>query len=56
MRLKLLLRNLIDNALRHSAGAAQPPPGAHCGARPTAASHWRCATSAPVSPRNSCRA
>jgi signal transduction histidine kinase len=25
MRLKLLLRNLIDNALRHSAGAAQPP-------------------------------
>jgi len=25
MRLKLLLRNLVDNALRHSAGAAQPP-------------------------------
>jgi len=25
MRLKLLLRNLIDNALRHSAGAAQAP-------------------------------
>ena len=25
MRLKLLLRNLIDNAMRHSAGAAQPP-------------------------------
>ncbi|HSB21931.1 MAG TPA: ATP-binding protein [Burkholderiaceae bacterium] len=25
MRLKLLLRNLIDNALRHSADAAQPP-------------------------------
>jgi signal transduction histidine kinase len=25
MRLKLLLRNLIDNALRHSAGAARPP-------------------------------
>jgi signal transduction histidine kinase len=25
MRLKLLLRNLIDNALRHSAGAALPP-------------------------------
>ncbi len=25
MRLRLLLRNLIDNALRHSAGAAQPP-------------------------------
>ncbi len=25
MRIKLLLRNLIDNALRHSAGAAQPP-------------------------------
>ncbi|HET7525806.1 MAG TPA: HAMP domain-containing sensor histidine kinase [Burkholderiaceae bacterium] len=25
MRLKLLLRNLIDNAVRHSAGAAQPP-------------------------------
>ena len=25
MRLKLLLRNLVDNALRHSANAAQPP-------------------------------
>jgi signal transduction histidine kinase len=25
MRVKLLLRNLIDNALRHSAGAARPP-------------------------------
>ncbi|HEX6721691.1 MAG TPA: HAMP domain-containing sensor histidine kinase [Burkholderiaceae bacterium] len=25
MRLKLLLRNLIDNALKHSAGAARPP-------------------------------
>ncbi len=25
MRLKLLLRNLVDNAQRHSAGAAQPP-------------------------------
>ena len=25
MRLKLLLRNLIDNALRHSAGAARAP-------------------------------
>ena len=25
MRLRLLLRNLIDNALRHGAGAAQPP-------------------------------
>jgi signal transduction histidine kinase len=25
MRLRLLLRNLIDNALRHSLGAAQPP-------------------------------
>jgi signal transduction histidine kinase len=25
MRVKLLLRNLIDNALRHSAGAAQAP-------------------------------
>lgn len=25
MRLKLLLRNLVDNALRHSAGAARPP-------------------------------
>jgi signal transduction histidine kinase len=25
MRLRLLLRNLIDNALRHSAGAAQVP-------------------------------
>jgi signal transduction histidine kinase len=25
MRLRLLLRNLIDNALRHSAGAATPP-------------------------------
>ena len=25
MRLKLLLRNLIDNALRHSAGASRPP-------------------------------
>ena len=25
MRMRLLLRNLIDNALRHSAGAAQPP-------------------------------
>lgn len=25
MRLKLLLRNLLDNALRHSAGAARPP-------------------------------
>jgi signal transduction histidine kinase len=25
MRLKLLLRNLVDNALRHSAHAAQPP-------------------------------
>ncbi|HEU5293175.1 MAG TPA: HAMP domain-containing sensor histidine kinase [Burkholderiaceae bacterium] len=25
MRLKLLLRNLIDNAVRHSAGATQPP-------------------------------
>jgi signal transduction histidine kinase len=24
-RVRLLLRNLIDNALRHSAGAAQPP-------------------------------
>jgi signal transduction histidine kinase len=25
MRVRLLLRNLIDNALRHSAGASQPP-------------------------------
>jgi signal transduction histidine kinase len=25
MRVRLLLRNLIDNALRHSAGAATPP-------------------------------
>jgi signal transduction histidine kinase len=25
MRLRLLLRNLIDNALRHGVGAAQPP-------------------------------
>jgi signal transduction histidine kinase len=25
VRVRLLLRNLIDNALRHSAGAAQPP-------------------------------
>jgi signal transduction histidine kinase len=25
MRVRLLLRNLIDNALRHSAGAPQPP-------------------------------
>jgi signal transduction histidine kinase len=25
MRIKLLLRNLLDNALRHSAGAPQPP-------------------------------
>jgi len=25
MRVKLLLRNLLDNALRHSAGAAEPP-------------------------------
>jgi signal transduction histidine kinase len=25
VRLKLLLRNLLDNALRHSAGASQPP-------------------------------
>ena len=24
-RIRLLLRNLLDNALRHSAGAAQPP-------------------------------
>jgi signal transduction histidine kinase len=39
MRLKLLLRNLIDNALRHSAGAARSPVvglsrEAHCRAPP----------------------
>ena len=46
-RVRLLLRNLIDNALRHSAGAPQPPRGVAAARSPTG----RCLERARLRPR-----
>ena len=47
--MRLLLRNLLDNALRHGADAAQPPQVTTAfDAEP--ASRCACATTAPASP------
>jgi signal transduction histidine kinase len=54
-RLKLLLRNLVDNALRHG-GDAAPPPQVFLRARATAGWRWACATTARAWPTSSCRA
>ncbi len=51
MRVRLLVRNLLDNALRYSADAASGRRACRCGRCSTAgsrASSWRCATSAPA--------
>ena len=52
-RMRLLLRNLLDNALRHGAGAPQPPQRLAARAARRRACGSKCATSAPASTRRS---
>ena len=52
-RMRLLLRNLLDNALRHSTDAPQPPELQPAPSR-AGPSKSRCATMAPACPKTSC--